>query len=1218
MKNEGMRKGLREKGLKVLVCIFVLGIFLFASSGEVAAQDTLSVEVFGSYNRETAQEIFQQVNEFRIGEGAWYWDENNSEKVRPEGVKELVYDYDLQVIAEQRAAEIALSYSHTRPNGSSCFTAFEESENSYISMGENIAAGQDSAGEVFEEWKEEDKDYAGQGHRRNMLEADFNAIGIAVFTVDNVKFWVQEFGYTDTPNTAKPEEEDDSYVSRYMPVTIDVSDDSGTTLSNIRPRNSVIALAPSNGDRVPDVNAKLKMKDSFQANGSSVIVNDVMWTIEDENIVEFQEFNDVLMVQGLGTIGKTAISANVLGTTVSVQIYVTEDGTLDNESDNIPIDETHFPDKAFRDYISAEIDVSGTGYLSAATISECSQIFIQDDFGTVKDFSGIEYFTNIVSLDLSGHDMKELDLSRNQKLEEIEIEECASLRTINLSENSYLQNLTLGDLPALESLDLSGNSDLIYLELVNLPALETFCLPKTKTMASLRLDNVSMNPELDLSNYDKLSTFTAYHMQFDSLNFNGCSSLKALNISGLQLKELSVKDCMAMEDLDCAQNELVALDVSGMTKLKSLDCSRNQIQTLALNGNAKLENIICGYNQIKELAVSECTQLINLECQENKIASLILGNEKLESLDCSSNPVGMLELEQCPNLEWLLCSNCSLRELDVTYNSKLVRLNCDTGLYSNTANVFSEIIGLDKLTQIQVLNASGVSLTSMDLSNCTKLKCLLLDCNPDLKELDLTAVTKLVELGLTETGITNIDLSKNTELLYLSMSRAKLEKLDLSYNTKLENVNVSENQLKVLDVSANKELVWLDCDDNEISELNIGGCANLHALECSRNKLFRLDISSNPNIGYISATELLYEDEDGNRSQSSFTTYLHAFEFSEVYGEEYKEKIFDLDYWNQSSSYETGIITASLESDDNEEMTALSIPENSEEEEKSLESLSEDEAECYIVQYIDVPESAVSGKTIDLSKIVDTSEFDTGKIGKQHHVSVSGTKVTVTGNPNRLYFDYYEPVFVSDSGLKFPLRFEIRLSTRANEIITDALYQIVELPSYTPKTGSYKGVYNGKSHTISLSGVKSGSSITYRTSTNQSWSKTKPTRKAVGKTTVYYKITNSKYKTITGSKTITILPKGTSIKKLSGSKKSFTVKWKKQATQTNGYQVRYSLKSNMSGAKVKNIPKTGTTSKKITGLKKKKNYYVQIRTYKKVNGVTYYSSWSAKKKVKVK
>ena len=91
--------------------------------------------------------------------------------------------------------------------------------------------------------------------------------------------------------------------------------------------------------------------------------------------------------------------------------------------------------------------------------------------------------------------------------------------------------------------------------------------------------------------------------------------------------------------------------------------------------------------------------------------------------------------------------------------------------------------------------------------------------------------------------------------------------------------------------------------------------------------------------------------------------------------------------------------------------------------------------------------------------------------------------------------------------------------------------------------------------------------------------------------------------------------------KVSASKKAFTAKWAK-ASKTNqkkmtGYQVRYSTKSSMSGAKYVTASKS-SKSKKISKLSKKKKYYVQVRTYTKVNGVTFYSSWSAKKSVKTK
>lgn len=99
-----------------------------------------------------------------------------------------------------------------------------------------------------------------------------------------------------------------------------------------------------------------------------------------------------------------------------------------------------------------------------------------------------------------------------------------------------------------------------------------------------------------------------------------------------------------------------------------------------------------------------------------------------------------------------------------------------------------------------------------------------------------------------------------------------------------------------------------------------------------------------------------------------------------------------------------------------------------------------------------------------------------------------------------------------------------------------------------------------------------------------------------------------------------ILPKKTSIKKVTKAKKAFTVKWSKQTKQVSGYQVQYSTSKKFTAktTKVKTIKSYKTTSKKVKKLKKKKTYYTRVRTYKTVKGTKYYSGWSKAKSVKTK
>ena len=160
--------------------------------------------------------------------------------------------------------------------------------------------------------------------------------------------------------------------------------------------------------------------------------------------------------------------------------------------------------------------------------------------------------------------------------------------------------------------------------------------------------------------------------------------------------------------------------------------------------------------------------------------------------------------------------------------------------------------------------------------------------------------------------------------------------------------------------------------------------------------------------------------------------------------------------------------------------------------------------------------------------------------------------------------------------------------------------------------------YNGKVRTPKVI-VKNRTGKTLVKNTDYTVSYAKG-RKYVGKYAV--KITfKGKY---SGTKTLyfTIKPKATSISSLKAGSKKFTVKWKKQATQTTGYQVQYSASSKFSKAKTVTVGKNTTVSKKISKLSGKKKYYVRVRTYKtvKINGksIRIYSGWSKAKTVTTK
>ena len=67
-----------------------------------------------------------------------------------------------------------------------------------------------------------------------------------------------------------------------------------------------------------------------------------------------------------------------------------------------------------------------------------------------------------------------------------------------------------------------------------------------------------------------------------------------------------------------------------------------------------------------------------------------------------------------------------------------------------------------------------------------------------------------------------------------------------------------------------------------------------------------------------------------------------------------------------------------------------------------------------------------------------------------------------------------------------------------------------------------------------------------------------------------------------------------------------------------GYQVQYDVNKKFTSYQSKYVKTNSTYKKTFSGLKSKKTYYVRVRSYKTVNGVKYYGSWSAVKSVKTK
>ena len=104
------------------------------------------------------------------------------------GAEPLTFAKDLTASAYVRATEIPIKFSHTRPNGSKCFTAMPQ-RGAHV-LGENLAGGQTSPKQVVQAWMDS------KSHRENMLSKKYTEIGIVYYYQQNSQYkhyWVQHF-----------------------------------------------------------------------------------------------------------------------------------------------------------------------------------------------------------------------------------------------------------------------------------------------------------------------------------------------------------------------------------------------------------------------------------------------------------------------------------------------------------------------------------------------------------------------------------------------------------------------------------------------------------------------------------------------------------------------------------------------------------------------------------------------------------------------------------------------------------------------------------------------------------------------------------------------------------------------------------------------------------------------------------------------------------------
>ena len=201
----------------------------------------------------------------------------------------------------------------------------------------------------------------------------------------------------------------------------------------------------------------------------------------------------------------------------------------------------------------------------------------------LTDLSGIEYFTELTSLTLYGHQITEMP----------DLAPLENLRTFGLNSNETSDGVR------------------------GLPEGFFSKLPPSVTSLSVSYDGLT---DLDVSSLTNLTSLDCSSNELTSLDVSSLTKLTDLDC-GSNYGLTDMKFPSGLTDLDCSYCNLTNLNVSSLENLTSLWCQSNNLTSLDVSPLKKLKWLYCFKNQMSALDVSELSSLSTLGCGQQSDGS---------------------------------------------------------------------------------------------------------------------------------------------------------------------------------------------------------------------------------------------------------------------------------------------------------------------------------------------------------------------------------------------------------------------------------------------------------------------------------------------------------------------------------------------------------------------------------------------------------------------
>ena len=442
------------------------------------------------------------------------------------------------------------------------------------------------------------------------------------------------------------------------------------------------------------------------------------------------------------------------------------------------IDGAHFPNAAFRSFVSSTYDTNGNGVLDWDEYRDVTSMNCANK--NIGSLVGLQYFPNLLSLNASGNSFYSLDLSGNPKLFEV-----------NLENNANLSNLNVTALSGLKILRISG------------------C-------------NFYTAPNLGLN--AQLRNLYCANMSMTALDVSHNENLTLLDCSMNAITALDVTNNPNLATLRCNSNHLLTLDLSGNPALKNLECQHNGtdedmfslldisacplLVDCAVNGQYEQGQDVEGWYDLYTLSGARLKH-------SNFTTRLVIGGDPALMKVCFPDDIFRDYVKQ---------------HFDTDHNNRLseTEIAAATTLDITNAGV-TDLTGLEYLTGLTTLKAADNGLSSVSLRGNELLEYIDLSGN-NLTSIDTWYQTNLRTLLLSDNNISTHNFNNNRYLKTLYISNNSLGDLMLTYNRGLEELIAVNAGIRMAAFASSSQLYEVDLTDNSLTGLSISKCPRLQVI----------------------------------------------------------------------------------------------------------------------------------------------------------------------------------------------------------------------------------------------------------------------------------------------------------------------------------------------------------------------------------------------------